>query len=111
MVHNSPFAMPRYRIHRLNDSHAEAFRAAPPREAPRELRPNRYEETGEIEAAGPYQAWKALQDASEEGSERDPLRVGDVLAPEHGPALLCTYWGFEEASWKEPAVVEVCEAR
>lgn len=101
--------MPHYKIFQLAEPQVERFRTAAPRPGPVALRLRHYQEAGEIQADGPYEAWKRLQGeaARQVGAER-PLGVGDVLAEDDGPVLVCNYWGFDEATWAdaEPALAE-----
>lgn len=106
--------MPRYRIYRLSERQAEAFRTRPPKSGPAVLRPNSYEEAGAIEAAHPYAAWKTLHEAGSEPAHPEvaaeptppPLGIGDVLVPDDGPPLLLNYWGFDAAQWRETEPVD-----
>jgi len=95
--------MPEYRILYLKDSEVDRFRHAAPRDHPYQLWARHYEEMGRIEAPSAYAAWKELQ---EEGAAVRGMRrmgVGDILELEGQKPLLCTFWGFEEADWRQPA--------
>jgi hypothetical protein len=94
--------MPQYRILYLKDSEVDRFRQAAPREQPYRLWLRHYEEAGRIEAPGAYAAWKELQDAGAEARGIRKMGVGDILEAEGEKPLLCTFWGFEEADWRQP---------
>lgn len=101
--------MPRYKIYQLAEPQVERFRTAAPRPGPLALRTGHYLEAGEIQAEGPYAAWKRLQgEAAHETGAARPLGVGDVLQEDAGAVLVCNYWGFDEATWAdaEPALAE-----
>ncbi len=89
--------MSTYRIFRLNAEHAAHFRTAAPGALKPVLKRGRYVETGAIDADGPYEAWKLLQD-----DEGGALGVGDALQCGSEPPLLCTYWGFDPTNWDTP---------
>ncbi|HEY7307339.1 MAG TPA: hypothetical protein VH601_24660 [Bryobacteraceae bacterium] len=93
--------MPLYRIHRIKDAPREAFRWAAHTGGIAIIKPKDYDFTGEVEAATPYAAWKALT------SEDRPLRPGDVLESFDavgGPfeIRIAKYIGFEPAQWWTP---------
>ena len=86
-----------FRIFRLDPGHAARFREATPDSLKRELKRRRYIEAGTVEAESPYEAWKVLQAADDSA-----LAVGDVLQTGSENPLLCTYWGFDTATWDTP---------
>jgi hypothetical protein len=95
--------MPHYRILYLKDSEIDRFRQAAPKEQPYQLWLRHYEEAGQIEAPSAYAAWRELQEGGAEERGIRKMGVGDVLdSPGQGP-LLCNFWGFEEAQWRQPA--------
>lgn len=97
--------MPRYRVYCLRDDLSRRFRELPPSTVHKQLKQREYELAGELEAANPYAAWRALQSP---GSEESPLSlrrsfaVGDLLEQEDGKLQLCLFGGFEDASWWTP---------
>lgn len=95
--------MPQYRILYLKDSEVDRFRQAAPRDQPYQLWVRHYEEVGRIEAPSAYAAWKELQEGSAEQREIRKMGVGDILELEGEKPLLCTFWGFEEADWRQHA--------
>jgi hypothetical protein len=95
--------MPQYRILYLKDSEVERFRQAAPKDKPDQLSLKHYEEVGRIDAPSAYSAWKELQERSGEETQLRPMGVGDVLEVEGEKPLLCHFWGFEEAEWRQPA--------
>lgn len=101
--------MPQYRILYLKDSEVDRFRQAAPRDQPYQLWARHYEEVGRIEAPSAYAAWKELQENSAEKREIRKMGVGDILELEGEKPLLCTFWGFEEADWRQPAEATVSE--
>jgi hypothetical protein len=94
--------MPQYRILYLKDSEVDRFRQAAPRQQPYRLWARHYEEAGRIEAPGTYAAWKELQEGGAEGRGIRKMGVGDILEIEGEKPLLCAFWGFEEAEWRQP---------
>lgn len=92
--------MPRYKLFYLRDSHIEKFRESPPKPKPYGLRDRDYEQLGDIEAPGPYAAWKQLQEESEEQQGGRAFGVGDVLESETPSLLVLNHWGFDEAEWR-----------
>jgi hypothetical protein len=90
--------MPSYRIHRLREAQKQQFRWAPHTNGATEVKVRDYLDGGEVEAAGEYAAWAALQ-----GSDR-ALAVGDLLEKNDGRLFICKYVGFEEARWVMPEV-------
>lgn len=95
--------MPPYRILYLKDAEVDRFRQAAPRDQPYQLWARHYEEVGRIEAPSAYAAWKELQEGGAEQREIRKMGVGDILELEGEKPLLCTFWGFEEADWRQPA--------
>lgn len=95
--------MPSYRILYLKDSEVERFRQAAPKEPPYKLWARHYEEVGRIDAAGAYAAWKELQEGGAEGRGIRKMGVGDILERDGEKPLLCIFWGFEEAEWRQAA--------
>lgn len=89
--------MTSFRIFRLEPDHAARFREATPDSLKRELKRRRYIEAGTVEADSPYEAWQLLQSAEDRA-----LAVGDVLQFGNEEPLLCTYWGFDAATWDAP---------
>ena len=90
--------MVRYRIHKLKNTQRENFRWAAHTSGLAVVKPKDYDATGDIEAATPYAAWKALQ------AEGRPLSPGDLLETTHedgspGELLIAKYIGFEPAAW------------
>jgi len=94
--------MPQYRILYLKDSEVERFRHAAPKDKPDQLSLKHYDEVGRIEAPSAYSAWKELQEHGAEEREIRPMGVGDVFEVEGEKPLLCHFWGFEEAAWRQP---------
>lgn len=90
--------MPNYRIHRMKDSQRQQFRFAPHVSGVAHVKPKDYQDSGHVEAANEYDAWRLLRD-----SER-ALAVGDVLEGETGQLKICKYVGFEAAEWIVPEV-------
>jgi hypothetical protein len=98
--------MPRYKLFSLRESLVQRFRESAPKPKPYGLQLRDYEEAGEVEAAGPYGAWKQLQ----EGAEGRALRqfgVGDAIESEEGDLIVLNYWGFDDAAW---CVAEAADA-
>jgi hypothetical protein len=90
-----------FRIYRMKDGPREQFRWAAHTGGPAMVKPKDYEATGEIEAASPYAAWKAL------AANGDPLHTGDLLeeiaTDASGSALhIAKYVGIEKATWLVP---------
>jgi hypothetical protein len=94
--------MPLYRILYLKDSEVDRFRQAAPRDQPYKLWLRHYEEVGRIEAPSAYGVWKELQEGGAEGRGIRSMGVGDILEREGEKPLLCTFWGFEAAEWRQP---------
>jgi hypothetical protein len=95
--------MPLYRIHRLKDGPRENFRWAAHTGGVALAKLKDYLPGGQIEAATPYAAWKALTVGA------DPLRPGDLLEsvlPEGSATHLSIlkYIGFEPAQWHVPEI-------
>lgn len=88
--------MPCYRIFRMKDAPRQSFRNAPHTSGVTQVKLKDYEESANVEAANPYEAWEQLRN-----SER-PLEVGDVLETELGELRIYKYVGFEEAKWILP---------
>lgn len=93
--------MPRYRVHRIKEAPGESFRWAAHTGGLAVVKPRDYEPAGELDAATPYAAWKALAAANQ------PLHPGDLLeivnsdgAP--GDLQIAKYIGFEPAQWYVP---------
>lgn len=87
-----------YQILQLVDSQVEKFRTRKPVEGSLALARQHYEEAGNVEAAGPYEAWMMLRNGAVELPRE--FGVGDVLETEGSAPLVCNYWGIEMASWK-----------
>lgn len=96
--------MPRFRIFHLVAEKGEAFRARTPRKPPYILHRSHYEEGPEVSADSPYALWQELLQNREAGSRtsRRTLDVGDVLQFDD-QLLLCNYWGFDSAEWRDGA--------
>ena len=62
------------------------------------LKVNDFLDDGEVLADSLYHAWALLREQSKD------LRVGDLLVTESESVFVCTYSGFEEASWLPAAV-------
>jgi hypothetical protein len=92
-----------FRILYLKDSEVERFRHAAPKDKPDSLALKHYDEVGRIDAPSAYAAWKALQEGGAEERQIRPMGVGDVLEVEGEKPLLCHFWGFEEAEWRQPS--------
>jgi len=90
--------MPNYRIHRMKDSPRQQFRFAPHVAGVAHVKPKDYEDSGYVEAANEYEAWRQLRDSEH------PLIVGDMLETDHGELRICKYVGFEVAQWIVPEV-------
>lgn len=90
--------MPNYRIHRMKDSPRQQFRFAPHVSGIAHVKPRDYQDSGHVEAANEYEAWRLLR-ASEQA-----LEIGDVLETESGELRICKYVGFEQADWIVPEV-------
>jgi hypothetical protein len=102
--------MPSYRILYLKVSEVERFRQAAPKEPPYKLWARHYEEVGRIDAPGAYAAWKELQEGGAGQREIRKMGVGDILERDGEKPLLCIFWGFEEAEWRQPADAAGLEA-
>ena len=90
-----------YRIFYLRESEIARFRdAAPKEERPCRLKPRRYEESGEIEAESPYEAWQRLQGEEAERRGLRPMGVGDALQIGPETLVVCNFWGFDQAEWQ-----------
>jgi hypothetical protein len=100
IVQNRKF-MPVYRVFYLKDSEIERFREMAPKAEPYHLKPRCYEESGHIEASNVYAAWQVLQEAGGEGGPGRSMGVGDALQAETEAPQVCTFWGFEPATWQE----------
>jgi hypothetical protein len=90
-----------FRIYRMKDGPREQFRWAAHTGGPAVVKPKDYEAKGEIEAASPYGAWKAL------GANGDPLQTGDLLEEiaadgSAGSLHIAKYVGIEKATWLVP---------
>lgn len=90
-----------YRIHRIKDGPREHFRWAAHTGGTAIVKPKDYEAQGQVEAASPYAAWKALSEKD------DPLRPGDLLeeiSPDgaSGSLYIAKYVGLESATWFVP---------
>lgn len=90
--------MPLFRLHRMKDVPRQQFRWAPHTSGVTSIKPKDFELSGELEAAGFYDAWMSLRGT--EGS----VEIGDVLESEAGEIRICKYVGFEEARWVLPEV-------
>ena len=90
--------MPNYRIHRMKDSPRQQFRFAPHVSGAAHVKPRDYEDSGHVEAANEYEAWRLLRDSEQ------ALEIGDLLENEGGELRICKYVGFEEAKWIVPEV-------
>lgn len=95
-----PPRMPRFCIFYLAADRAEAFRLKPPAKPPYMLRLADYEEGPEVAAESPYEVWRTLQQACRGAHPPRPLGVGDVVR-EGDTLLLCNYWGFDPAEWRD----------
>lgn len=93
--------MPQYRILYLKDHEVDRFRQAAPKEQPYKIWARHYEEVGRIDAPSAYAAWNELQQGGAEQRGIRIMGVGDVLELEGEPPLLCNFWGFEEAEWRQ----------
>ena len=96
--------MPRFRIFHLVTEKGEAFRERAPRKPPYVLYRSHYEEGPEVSADSPYALWQELR---EQGESESPARhrildVGDALEFDD-QLLLCNYWGFDPAEWRDTA--------
>jgi cellulose synthase/poly-beta-1,6-N-acetylglucosamine synthase-like glycosyltransferase len=94
-------SMPQYRILYLKDPEVDRFRQAAPREQPYKLWVRHYEEAGRIDAPSAYAAWRELREGGAEERGIRKMGVGDVLEAEGEKLLLCNFWGFEEAEWRQ----------
>lgn len=94
--------MPQYRILYLKDSEVDKFRQTAPKDKRDQLSEKHYEELGRIDAPSAYAAWKELQESGAGERGIRPMGVGDVLEVEGEKPLLCHFWGFEEADWRQP---------
>jgi hypothetical protein len=90
--------MPNYRIHRMKDSPRQQFRFAPHVSGAAHVKPKDYQDSGYVEAANEYEAWRLLRESEH------ALEIGDVLESESGALRICKYVGFEEAEWIVPEV-------
>jgi hypothetical protein len=88
--------MAQFRIFRMKDSVRQQFRWSPHTIGVTVAKPKDYEESGAVEATGPYAVWMALKDTDK------PLEVGDILEVETGELRIYKYVGFEEAQWFIP---------
>ncbi len=93
--------MPIYRIYRMKEGPRETFRWAAHTGGIATVKIKDYDAGGEIEAATPYAAWKALT------AEATPIHPGDLLesvTPEvnAGDLRIAKYIGFEPAQWFVP---------
>ena len=95
--------MPQYRILFLKDPEVDRFRQGAPKEQPYRIWARHYEEVGRIDAPTAYAAWKELQEGGAEERGIRKMGVGDVLELEADKPLLCNFWGFEEAEWRQAA--------
>lgn len=105
--------MPRYQLYRLTDSRRETYQNAAPNPGQIELRGKHYELAGELEAGSPYQAWRRLNQATDDAETLAGLAVGDVLLDaDNDEWLVCNYWGFDPVSWNDepPLTVEQMQA-
>ena len=91
--------MPRYKLFYLRDSLVQKFRESAPKAKPYGLRARDYDEAGEIEAPGPYGAWKLLREP-EDAEERREFGVGDALELEPSDVVVLNHWGFDRAEWR-----------
>jgi hypothetical protein len=90
--------MPNYRIHRMKDSPRQQFRFAPHVSGVAHVKPKDYQDSGHVEAANEYEAWRLLRDSEK------ALEIGDLLEGEAGELRICKYVGFEQAEWIVPEV-------
>ena len=88
-----------YQVLQLVDSQVEKFRTRKPAGASLVLARQHYEEAGQVEASGPYEAWALLRNGDVELPRE--FGVGDVLETEDSAPLVCNYWGIESANWKD----------
>ena len=95
--------MPRYRVLRLLPEHALKFREKPPRDPPYLLRESHYEAGVEVEAQTPYELWNKLQEQRETEDPPRAMGVGDAVCADGGELLLCNFWGFDPAAWRQAA--------
>jgi hypothetical protein len=97
--------MAKYRAFYLKDDLSRRFRELPAASAKNQIRARDYPVTAEVEADDEYGAWSLLQ-AFGSGQPGAPAErafgVGDALEAEGGSLLLCTFGGFEAASWWVP---------
>ncbi len=94
--------MPQFRVYYLTPERSEAFRGGTGGKPPYLLRRSHYTDGPVISASDPYVLWGALRDKQESGgaAPHKAVAVGDVLESEDG-LLLCNFWGFERAEWRE----------
>jgi len=90
--------MAAFRIYRMKELAAQQFRWAPHLAGGATVKRKDYEESGSLESANEYSAWKELKESEQ------PLRVGDLLETESGQLRICKYVGFDEATWLAPEV-------
>lgn len=88
--------MPVFKILRMRESAQQHFRWQPHITGATEIKQKDYQEAGEIEANGVYEAWQRLKETPE------PLRVGDILQSGDGALRICKFVGFDEARWWVP---------
>ncbi len=94
--------MRQFRIYYLAPERREAFREKSGNKPPYVIRRSHYEEGPTVCANDPYALWTSLRDEHEAGGPDGSgvVDVGDVLESESG-LLLCNFWGFETAEWRE----------
>ncbi len=92
-----------FRVLYLREDLSRRFRELGPASVKKQLKRKDYEQVAELEAANVYAAWRALQDGGDPAPALPrPFSVGDVLERDGEKPQLCTFGGFEEASWWTP---------
>lgn len=93
--------MPRYRVLHLLPEYASKFREKPPRDPPYLLRESHYEQGREVEAQTPYELWQKLHEQAQTEGDSRAVQVGDAVSADGGALLVCNFWGFDPAEWRQ----------
>ena len=102
--------MPNFRILYLTEKKGEEFRAKAPGKPPYILKRSHYEDGPKVSAESPYALWQSLRDSTDaDGTDSSrQFGIGDALETGNG-LLICNYWGFDPAEWREAARPEGSE--
>ncbi len=94
--------MSNYRVHRIKDAPAEAFRWELHTGGLVTVKPKDYEPGRQVEASTPYIAWKLLENDGQRLRPGDLLEVVSAADSAPGTLFITKYIGFEPAQWFVP---------